>query len=73
MGSIARIDPKLPSKMSGRVHCPGLPLNLLAQNPFFQSDRPAPPPPPPPPPLKQRQKTSAGIYNIGIISNKEVK
>ena len=23
--------------------CPGLPLQLLARNPFFQSDRPEPP------------------------------
>ena len=40
MGSIARMDRKLPPK---RGTCPVLPLQLLARNPFSQSDRPGPP------------------------------
>ena len=43
MGSIERIDPKLPSKCRGMS--PGRPLQLLTRNHFFQSERPEPPPP----------------------------
>ena len=45
MGIIARMDP-------GQNHpqnvgtCPGLPLQLLTRNLFFQNERPEPPPPP---------------------------
>ena len=38
MGSIARMDPKLPSKSQA-----GRPLQLLTRNIFFQSERPEPP------------------------------
>ena len=37
MGSIARMDPKYPQIVGT---CPGLPIQLLARNHFFQSDRP---------------------------------
>ena len=40
MGSVARMDLKLPSKCRDVSSCPGLPLQLLARNPFFQRDRP---------------------------------
>ena len=42
MGSIVRMDPKPHSKC---WDVSGLPLQLLAQNRFFQSDKPEPPPP----------------------------
>ena len=43
MGSIARMDLKLPSKCRD---VPGRPLQLLTRNYFFQSERPEPPRPP---------------------------
>ena len=44
MGRMVRMDPKTPSKC---LDYSGLSLQL-AQNIFFQTDRPDPPPPPPP-------------------------
>ena len=41
MGSIARMDPKLPSKSQD---VSGHPLQLLTRNRFFQSKRPKPRP-----------------------------
>ena len=40
MGSNARMDPILPQNFGT---FPGLPLQLLARNPFFQNYRPEPP------------------------------